>query len=169
MDCDECGFVFEDEPGDQLGARLRAVAAGYSSVLDSYDAETLGVRARPDVWSPLEYACHLRDVLWNIRDRILLALVEDRPTFAPIHREERVTLARYAGETPGSVATGIACGADLLGWLIEGLTPSQMARGGLYAGIDRDSLWMGRQALHEAVHHLNDVYAGVDATETRTG
>ena len=169
MDCNECGFVFGDEPGDQLGARLRVVAAGYSSVLDSYDAGRLGLRPKPDVWSPLEYACHLRDVLWNIRDRILLALVEDHPTFAPIHREVRVTLARYAGEAPESVATGIACGADLLGWLIEGLTPSQMARGGLYGGVDRDTLWMGRQALHEAVHHLKDVRGGVDATEPRVG
>ena len=161
MDCEQCGFVFADVSADQLGARLRSAAAGYASVLGSHGAGPLGVRPKPAVWSPLEYSCHLRDVLWNIRDRILLALVEDHPTFAPIHREERVALARYAGEAPTSVAAGITGGADLLAWLIEGLSPSQMTRSGLYAGVERDSLWMGRQALHEAVHHLQDVNAAL--------
>lgn len=169
MHCDQCGFVFETVPAEHLGDRLRAVGGSYSSLLTSHAAEQLARRPGPEVWSPLEYSCHLRDVLWNIRDRILLALVEDRPTFAPIHREERVTLARYVGELPTAVATGITAGAELLGWLIEGLDPSQMSRTGVYAGVDRDSLWMGRQALHEALHHLRDVNAGLGTAGDRPG
>ncbi|GAC1359501.1 MAG: maleylpyruvate isomerase N-terminal domain-containing protein [Acidimicrobiales bacterium] len=167
MDCNGCDFAFGEVRVEQLGDRLRSSARKYSSILTSHDAEELGSRPKPAVWSPLEYSCHLRDVLWNIRDRILLALVEDHPTFAPIHREERVILARYGDEMPTSVATGITAGADLLAWLIEGLDQAQMSRTGVYAGVDRDGLWMGRQALHEAVHHLQDVNAGLGTAGAR--
>ena len=34
---------------------------------------------QPGVWSPVEYAGHVRDVLFNIRDRLIFALNEDNP------------------------------------------------------------------------------------------
>ena len=45
-----------------------------------------------DVWSALEYACHVRDVFLVQRDRLYTALVEDTPTFTPMYRDQRVTL-----------------------------------------------------------------------------
>ena len=40
-----------------------------------------GVRPAPQVWSPLEYACHVRDLLGVFAARVELMLTEDLPTF----------------------------------------------------------------------------------------
>jgi hypothetical protein len=45
------------------------------------------------VLDALEYACHVRDAMIAPRERLLLPLAEDCPGFAPIHREQRASLA----------------------------------------------------------------------------
>src|SRR5450759_2728596 len=57
--CDECGFDVGTVSGRQVAARLRANAVSWSAVLRRADARA---RPEPQVWSPLEYACHGRDV-----------------------------------------------------------------------------------------------------------
>lgn len=161
MRCEGCGYDFERVAFTEVPARLRAVAGEYTALLGAAPEERLRRRPEEAVWSPLEYACHVRDVFLNLRDRILLALVEDRPVFAPIHREERVTLARYAEERPARVAAGIDLGAELLAWLVEGLDDRQRSRTGVYAGVDRDVSWIARQADHESAHHLGDARRGL--------
>ena len=68
---------------------------------------TLGVTIRtrpgPRIWSALEYACHVRDVFLVLRERLYLALVEECPSFAPMYRDERASLARYGAEEPADV------------------------------------------------------------------
>ncbi|MCU1371022.1 MAG: hypothetical protein JWO77_2216 [Ilumatobacteraceae bacterium] len=154
MDC-QCGFVFDDVSPATIGPTLRANALGWAERLVG-DNTLLRTRPAPEVWSPLEYGAHTRDVLLNIRDRVLLALLEDHPTFAPIHREERLAVARYEHEPVQQVIDGIRLGADLLAWLLDGLGPEAWGRTGVYAGVDRDVTWIARQALHEATHHLGD-------------
>ena len=57
--CPECGL----DPGAidvaDVPALVRANAIRWRAVLARPD---VGRRPRPDVWSPLEYACHVRDV-----------------------------------------------------------------------------------------------------------
>ena len=57
--CPECGFDSREFPRTQVGAMLRSNAASWREVLSAPDVRQ---RPRPDVWSPLEYACHVRDV-----------------------------------------------------------------------------------------------------------
>ena len=164
MDCTECDYVFADVAREDLRPRLEAAARGFKSLMSGTSTEVLRRRPAEAVWSPLEYTCHTRDVLWNLRDRILLALVEDRPAFAPIYREHRVDLGRYNDEPPEQVGSAVQLGAGLLAWLVEGLTDEQLTRTGVYAGEDRDVLWIARQALHEASHHLADAAKGTTAS-----
>jgi hypothetical protein len=157
VDCQQCGYVFESVDRRALPERLRQAAAGYEAPLTESSVAALGHHRSADVWSPLEYGCHARDVVFNIRDRVLLALVEDNPSFSPIHREERVLLARYAEESPDSIVAGLRLGGDLLALVLSGLDADQWSRTGIYAGVDRDVTWIGRQALHELEHHLGDI------------
>jgi hypothetical protein len=106
--------------------------------------------------SPLENACDIRGVLFNLGDQVLLALVEDRPLFAAIHREERVDLVRYRDGRPAFVAGGIDIRARLLASLVEGLEAGQEARTGISAGIEQGVSWIAQQADHEATQHLID-------------
>ena len=100
--CPDCGFDWGDLPTAAYASHLADLAARYRVILTATPEPELRRRPAPEVWSALEYACHVRDVLLAQRERIYLALVEDRPSFARMNREERVTLARYAEESPAA-------------------------------------------------------------------
>ncbi len=123
-------------------------------------------------WSALEYACHVRDVLLIQRDRVILALVEESPSFAPMHRDERVGLAGYDHERPLEVAAQVTMAAELFGQLFDRLSEEQLGRHCLYnfpAPTERDLDWVGRHTAHEVTHHLHDVRGGLDRVATRDG
>ena len=52
-------------------------------------------RLRPSArrWSNTEYAAHVRDALLTIRDRLVLGLIEEEPSFQSLYRDKRVTWA----------------------------------------------------------------------------
>src|SRR3954470_14195185 len=58
--CPECGFDTRGFPREHVGTLLRDNAAAWPTTLGQFP----DVRARPNpqTWSPLEYACHVRDV-----------------------------------------------------------------------------------------------------------
>ena len=165
--CPGCGFVLDDLAGADIGRALREVAPRFQVVLASHDDDRLRAHANPSKWSALEYACHVRDVLLIQRDRVLLALVEERPEFPSMHREERVALARYASEPPSLVAEEVAFAAGLLARLFDGLGAVHLARRCVYGYPERnevDVAWVGRHTVHEAEHHLLDVQHVVGPT-----
>src|SRR5712691_6350248 len=97
--CDSCRFVYADIDALALPARFAAFGTQYRALLlppgqPSAWSSLLRIRPEEGVWSALEYACHVRDVFLVQRDRLYTALVEDTPTFTPMYRDQRVTLAR---------------------------------------------------------------------------
>jgi len=86
--CPECGFDYRPERAPEAAATIRRGAADLAAAL------TAGVdparRRSPQQWSPLEYACHVRDVLLVQRERVLLARRVDRPVLTTMGRDERV-------------------------------------------------------------------------------
>ena len=130
----------------------------------SAPAEALRRRAAPDDWTPLEYAGHVRDILFVQRDRVLLALVEDVPTFVPMHRDERVPFVADNDRDPAVVAEELAVGARLLAEVFAGLDDDQLERTGIYnypSPQPRTLRWIGVHTLHELHHHLADIRSGV--------
>jgi hypothetical protein len=140
---------------------LRALGDHYREVI--LDPETEGlVKVRPaaDVWSVLEYACHFRDVLLSQRDRVILALVEEMPSYAPMYRDERVFLAGYRREALAEVAAELPMAANLMAKVFEGLSTDQLERPCIYnypEPSERNVAWLGHHTLHEGIHHLDDV------------
>jgi len=162
--CDECGFVYDDHGPDMVGDELAALGPRYRSRLvggeDAGRRGRLTRRPEPSVWSALEYACHVRDVLLAQRERLLLALVEDQPGFAPIYREERVQLARYAAEDPDVVARELVVVSGLTARTFAGLATPAWERTCRYNFPEpavHDLLWLGQHTLHEGEHHLIDI------------
>jgi S-DNA-T family DNA segregation ATPase FtsK/SpoIIIE len=118
------------------------------------------VRPAPEVWSALEYTCHVRDVLLVQRDRVILALVEDSPSFPRMYRDERVVLAGYTEEVPEGVAGQLIVAADLAAKVFERLSDGQAQRPCIYnypEPTERNVAWLGLHTVHEAEHHLGDV------------
>ena len=79
------------------------------------DDAALRHRPSADVWSALEYACHVRDVLLVMRERVLQVLREPSPpAFTPMGRDERVRDDRYAEQSPNDVPRQITDAAAML-------------------------------------------------------
>jgi DNA segregation ATPase FtsK/SpoIIIE, S-DNA-T family len=158
--CRGCGFRHGDVATSTVSDRLLdTVAELCAEVADLPDA-VVRRRPAPTVWSVLEYCCHLRDVLVTQRERVVRALVEDRPEFPPMHRDERAALTRYLEEEPAWVVTHLRAVAEMAAWTFASLGAAQWTRTCVYSYPEpatRDLAWLGRHTVHEAVHHLADV------------
>src|SRR5206468_3460537 len=91
--CPECGFDASAFPRASIGAMIRANAEQWQGVLSRDD-----VARRPDeaTWSPLEYACHVRDVFRIYDGRLALMLTEDDPLFENWDQDATAVEDRYA-------------------------------------------------------------------------
>ncbi|WP_313405070.1 DinB family protein [Aeromicrobium sp.] len=151
--CEECGF----EPGtvDVRGAGedARAMVPRWESVL-----EREGVRERPDdgTWSPLEYACHVRDVLLIFAERLALMREHDGPEFP--NWDQDAAAGDYAAHDPAAVAAELGSAADA--FAAEFAVVQDWSRPGYRSNgsaFTTDSIV--RYAMHDLVHHLHDVDA----------
>jgi S-DNA-T family DNA segregation ATPase FtsK/SpoIIIE len=162
--------VYDNLPVEAIAGTLRSLGSEYGERLKHTDADVLRTRPTPSVWSGLEYACHVRDVVLIQRDRVLLALVEPCPSFAPMYREQRLVLAHYEAHSPDLVADQLRLAIDLCATVLTGLGSEQWARPSIYnfpVPTERDVAWLGRHTLHEAVHHLSDIERGIAEVASR--
>ncbi|MGA2803721.1 MAG: DinB family protein [Acidimicrobiales bacterium] len=164
--CEECQFDYDALGPGAVPGTLRSLGGRFAMRVSNERADpTLGVTIRtrpgPRIWSALEYACHVRDVFLVLRERLYLALVEDCPSFAPMYRDERASLARYGAEEPADVGRELKVAAEMLAWAFEGLDEAQWQRHCLYNSTERTVVWLGRHALHEGEHHLRDIDAAL--------
>jgi hypothetical protein len=157
--CPECGFSYgaldRSELSPAMGERGRQLVAALA-----HPTAQLAVRRTPDEWSPLEYACHVRDVLLMQRDRLYVALVEDEPSFKPMYRDERVEFDRYAEQAPEVVSAQLLMAAAMLAHAFAGLSDDQWERPLIYGYPEpsrRDVEWVAHHTLHEMVHHQHDI------------
>jgi S-DNA-T family DNA segregation ATPase FtsK/SpoIIIE len=164
--CDACPFVYADVPAEAVAGRLRGLVPAYRSRLAGPDVagpELLRAHPRPGVWSALEYACHVRDVLGAQRGRLLRAQAEDRPEAVSMDRDGRVARERYNEQDPAAVADELAAAAELLAGAFDALGGSGAPgwqRVIVYhwpETAERDMAWLGRHTVHEGVHHLRDI------------
>lgn len=170
--CDECGFVYEDLRAAAISATLGSFAARYREALAGVDEGVASRRPEPSVWSAREYACHVRDVLLIQRDRAVLAQVEDSPSFARMHRDERVALCHYDAKPVEEVLEQLAMAAELCALVFQDLPAATFARRLVYNWPDaaeQDLAWLGRHTVHEGVHHLMDVRRVLDAVASTAG
>ncbi|WP_144790560.1 DinB family protein [Kocuria palustris] len=158
--CEACGFApgrHELPPAEAL----RASAASWQGVISRDDVRE---RPSPEVWSPLEYAAHTRDVVDLFRERIRLLLDQDDPQFGSWDGEQVAVESDYAAQDPAAVAAEYAQSADLGADLLDGLDERQLARTGSRAdGRAFTVAALIDYLLHEVRHHLQD--AGAEAPQ----
>lgn len=165
--CDECGFVYTTLGPTDIAPALRELAPQYEARLAGDPARSRR-RPEPDVWSALEYSCHVRDVLVVQRERLAQALVEDCPTFVPMGRDERAVRDRYNEQDPTVVARELAEAAGVAADAFAALDDAGWARTGIYnfpQPTERTMVWLGQHTVHEARHHLGDVKGALDSVD----
>ena len=156
--CEECGFAYTTVSPADLPPRLRAAGPLFVAALATIDDPRR--RPGPSVWSPLEYTCHVRDVLRVQGERLALALRTDDPEIVPMGREERVTLDAYNTQDPPTVLAELSEAACRLARDFDVLSPPQWSRTVVYnwpTAESRTILWLGRHTVHEVEHHLMDL------------
>lgn len=161
--CDECGLAAgEIDPGT-IPERAFIAAEEWVQILRSSPAAV--ARPRPDVWSPLEYGAHVRDVYLRFDARLARMLTEDNPVFENWDQDEAARTGRYSEQDPEVVATELEQAAQAFIARIQSITPDQLNRPGRRSdGAEFSVTTFLQYFLHDVIHHLWDVTGQPDGT-----
>jgi hypothetical protein len=155
--CPECGYDAPSLHPTATPEALRRNASAWASVLAGTDAD---LRLRPDssTWSPLEYACHVRDVHRVFGARHTLVLDQADPLFESWDQDVAAAAGRYPLTDPATVAADLTEGAQWCARVLAGAHDAQWQRPGRRSNGSRFTLaTLALYHLHDVEHHLWDV------------
>ena len=154
--CPECGLHTRQVEPTDIPALIRDNADAWRALLNG--AQPVRERPSPDVWSTLEYACHVRDVYRVFDRRLGLMLTQEEPLFANLDQDATAVAERYGEQDPGTVAVELEAAADVIANRLDGVVAEQWDRTGRRSDGARFTVEsLARYLLHDAVHHLHDV------------
>jgi hypothetical protein len=155
--CPDCGFDARTVAAADIAPTTLASTSPWPVVLQRPDASR---RPEPTVWSPLEYACHVRDVCRVFDGRVAVMLEEDGPRFANWDQDETAQTGRYGEQDPAVVAAELHDAAAVVAARFASVGDDQWDRTGLRSdGSEFTVLTLGQYFLHDLAHHLVDVRA----------
>jgi len=157
--CGGCGFEYDLTRAPDAAAHIVDGVAAIAGLLGETAAGRLRARPQAETWSPLEYGCHVRDVLLVQRERVLAARRTERPSFEPMGRDERVEHDGYAGQDPQDVARQLNDAARMFANVLDRLQPADWERTVTYnypVRLERSLRWVAIHTQHEVEHHLMD-------------
>jgi hypothetical protein len=156
--CAACEFDFATiEVPDALSV-IVALPGEISGAVVLIPDGRLRRRPAPDVWSAMEYLCHLRDVYATYTIRLHRARTEDSPAVEPMFSDLRALRFQYSQLPLAPVldefekhVAGLRDEAAMMApedWLrTVSRRPQEV----------RTAAWLVRQAAHEGRHHLADI------------
>lgn len=156
--CGDCGFAYNPANVADAGPSILRGADDFVQILAGRPDE-LTRRANPSIWSPLEYGCHLRDILLVQRERVLLARRAVRPILEQMGRDEHADHDGYAEQEPTNVARQLRDAAMLFTNDLSRLGPEDWYRTVMYnypTLTERTIGWVALHTAHELQHHFLD-------------
>ena len=153
--CPDCGFDAAQIRDDEIGNLIRDNANAWPKVLARPDVRE---RPRDGVWSPLEYACHVRDVYRIYDARLALMLSEVDPQYPNWDQDETAVADGYRAQESDVVAREIVDAAGVLAARFDDVTGTEWERRGTRSdGAEFTVSTFARYLVHDPVHHLWDV------------
>ncbi len=159
--CAECGFDGGDWTDQTALDAIGRLPPQWSDAIAGLGSDALARRPVPEMWSIVEYADHVREVLFGMRFLLDSAVSQPgvelgdppEPEFAVTPRaiDVRVALA------------GIDREAKALQDRLAELPAESWAATARVRGDWLDAHWIARHAVHDATHHLGDVRCLRDA------
>ncbi len=153
--CPECGFDAAAVSLDAVPDAVRENARAWRAVL-----RRRTVRDRPSdgTWSPLEYACHVRDTCRIFTERLALMRERDDPLFPNWDQDETAVADRYGEQDPAAVTVDLERNAGVIAEAFERVPAGEWSRTGRRSdGAVFTIASLARYFLHDPVHHLRDV------------
>jgi len=164
--CTECGFDSTHLTVPDAIAGLRSMGRRWRELFEDVPPrrseaeahdEALRRRPAPEVWSPLEYAAHTRDILGLFAAGSPAVLAGEHPVYPAVEPDPPGFDHGYNALDPQTVLGELAANADRLADVAEGSRPAQWERTATIGDQERDAVWLLFHALHDASHHLRDV------------
>lgn len=122
------------------------------------------------MWSALEYAAHSRDITALHAAGVELALTGSEPTFPPFPNDAADAAAvGYAELDPGEVLDALDEAARRLAGAAEEAGAGAWTRGLTIGDTRNDVRRLLEHALHDSVHHLDDVERGLAQLRRQPG
>ena len=150
-----------------MPSMARDTVAAFAVELRRPDA---GDRPRPDVWSVLEYGCHVRDVCRVFDQRLRLMLAQDDPFFPNWDQDATALAQRYWTQNPAVVTAALSEAADTIARTFKSVDVDQWSRPGRRSnGTVFTVHSLARYFLHDLVHHLHDVSAATPHVPGESG
>jgi hypothetical protein len=154
--CPDCGFDCGSLRAQDLPGTMRAAAEVFAGVLTG--GETVRQRPAPGVWSPLEYGCHVRDVVRRADARTRLMLTTEDPLFENWDQDATAVEDAYGEQDPQRVAAELVEASERLAAGYEAVPEQAWERVGRRSdGARFTVLSLGRYIAHDLVHHVHDV------------
>jgi hypothetical protein len=139
---------------------IQALPAQLRAAVDAVPSRLRRQRPDPSTWSVAEYACHIRDVLISTTIRIHRGRTENAPAVDPMFNDLRADRFRYNQANLTAVLEETAAATAGLCTEISRMNGPDWERVVLrQPGEQRTSRWLVRQAMHEGLHHLDDIAA----------
>lgn len=154
--CPECGFDTREIERSEVPELIRENASGWQEIFSTHP--DVRSRPRPGVWSPLEYACHVRDVFRLYEYRLGLMLAEDEPHYPNWDQDATAIEQRYAEQDPDRVIIELRLAAESIAAAFAKVAGAQWDRTGIRSDGAKFTVdTFARYFVHDPVHHLNDV------------
>ncbi len=154
--CPDCGFDSREPHRSALAPLVAEVGRRWAAALA--DCADPRVRPAPATWSPLEYACHVRDVFRLATYRLHLMLDEHDPLFDNWDQDATALEDAYAAQDPGQVGSDLGAAAQEFAGLLEQVPDTAWSRPGRRGdGSSFTVESFARYLVHDPVHHLTDI------------
>lgn len=153
--CPECGFHASAWTPATAPDHITAMLPRWQAVLRRPD---VAVRPDDDTWSPLEYACHVRDVFALFNQRLHLMHNQDDARFEDWDQDRTAIELDYAGAHPATVSDELTARGQEIAASFARVPESDWGRKGTRSnGSEFTVLTFSQYFLHDVVHHLHDV------------
>ena len=157
--CPDCGFDPSALADDQVPRALTDAAAGWGAFLATAPIADLRRWIEPGVWSPLEYACHTRDVVAVFEERVRRTVAEPGQPLGWWDHEAAVVDEAYNRQQPVLVAEEMAANARQLGTTLRSIELDAWELAAERRPGERFTVrGMARFVLHELAHHRDDAH-----------
>ena len=154
--CPECSLDTRSFAREDIPTIIGANTASWQQALTA--SADPAARPAPGTWSPVEYACHVRDLLVLCDYRLNLMLTQDDPLFANWDQDEAAVTGQYGEQALTEVAAQLRDAANTAVSRFAKVAGGQWLRKGRRGdGAQFTVETFGRHLVHETVHHLYDV------------
>jgi hypothetical protein len=171
--CPSCALAYPEITVARASEVIRGLPAAVRAAVEEISPPARRRRPSPEVWSVAEYGCHLRDVYVTYTIRLHRTRTEHRPVLEPMLNDLRARRFRYNDCDLAAVldeldvaAAGFLSEVDHTGVDHPGVDHTGVEHilsecwervASRRPGEVRTARWLVRQAMHEGVHHLDDI------------